>query len=80
MAVISVCGSYFDDRIFLKWKRISISFLKWLIKSSIHLMWIDYICIKIILTKGQYVGMLIHSTLFTLSNTIVVFTSNTKHK
>lgn len=54
MAVISVCGSYFDDRIFLKWKRISISFWKWLIKSSIHLMWIDYICMKIILTKGQY--------------------------
>ena len=66
MAVISVCGSYFDDRIFLKWKRISISFLKWLIKSSIHLMWIDYICMKIILTKGQYsingirIGIRIH--------------------
>ena len=53
MAVISVCGSYFDDRIFLKWKRISISFWKWLIKSSIHLMWIDYICMKITLTKGH---------------------------
>ena len=75
MAVISVCGSYFDDRIFLKWKRISISFLKWLIKSSIHLMWIDYICMKIILTKD--VGMLIHSTLFALVNTIAVLTSTT---